>query len=495
VSDLCLNVIGGGLAGAEAAWQAAQRGIFVTLFEMRPVHNTPAHMTDRLAELVCSNSLGSNLPDRPLGLLKAELRKLGSLIISVADETALPAGGALAVGREAFAQRVTERIAAHPLIELRRQEVVTLPQEGVTVVATGPLTSERLAAEIGALTGDTFLHFYDAMAPIVALESIDMTRAFRASRYGRTQPILMGPDAREAADGPQPSPDPFGWAGPDAPSEEQPAGGASGDYVNCPMTQDEYDAFVGALLAAERNPLRDFERGDRRFFEACLPVEVIAERGHKALAFGPLRPVGLTDPNTGRRPYAVVQLRQDNLAATLYNMVGFQTNLRWGEQERVFRMIPGLEEAEFVRYGQMHRNTYIHSPSLLEPTMACRGDAIDRAGGHGYGTLFFAGQITGTEGYVGSTTSGYVAGVNAARTLLGQELLVFPPTTMVGALCRYVTSGSGAREDFQPMKANLGLLPPLEQRVRNKRARHQQMSDRALGDLDVYIREWNVEKR
>jgi methylenetetrahydrofolate--tRNA-(uracil-5-)-methyltransferase len=491
VSDLYLTVIGGGLAGAEAAWQAAQRGVSVTLFEMRPVHTTPAHVTDRLAELVCSNSLGSNLPDRPLGLLKAELRKLGSLILSVADETALPAGGALAVGREAFAERVTERIEAHPLIELRRQEVVALPREGVTIVATGPLTSERLAAEIGALTGDEFLHFYDAMAPIVPLESIDMTRAFRASRYGR-----------DAAGGPHSDV---------APGDEQAADGVSGDYVNCPMTQGEYDAFVEALLAAERNPLRDFEREDKRFFEACLPVEVIAERGHKALAFGPLRPVGLADPHTGRRPYAVVQLRQDNLAATLYNMVGFQTNLRWRDQERVFRMIPGLENAEFVRFGQMHRNTYIHSPSLLEPTMAYRGDAPGRAEGcalsnafrgpdsagasKGYRTLFFAGQITGTEGYVGSTASGYVAGVNAARTLLGQELLVFPPTTMVGALCRYVTSGSGAQEDFQPMKANLGLLPPLEQRVRNKRARHQQMSDRALGDLDVYIREWNVEKR
>ena len=450
MSDLCLTVIGGGLAGAEAAWQAAQRGVSVTLYEMRPVRNTPAHVTDRLAELICSNSLGSNLQDRPLGLLKAELRKLGSLIVSAADETAVPAGGALAVGREAFAQQVTERIEAHPLIELRRQEVETLPQEGVAIVATGPLTSKRLADEIRTLTGNEFFYFYDAMAPIVTLESIDMTRAFRASRYGR--------DADESQ---------------------------SGYYVNCPMSQDEYDAFVEALLAAERSPLRDFEREDKRFFEACLPVEVIAERGHKALAFGPLRPVGLMDPRTGRRPYAVVQLRQDNLAATLYNMVGFQTNLRWGDQERVFRMIPGLENAEFVRFGQMHRNTYIHSPSLLHPTMAFRG-------AHGQGTLFFAGQITGTEGYVGSTTSGYVAGLNAARTLLGQEPLVFPPTTIIGALCRYVTSAPEAHKDFQPMKANYGLLPPLKQRVRNKRARHQQMSERALEDLDVLIREWNL---
>jgi methylenetetrahydrofolate--tRNA-(uracil-5-)-methyltransferase len=454
--DARITVIGGGLAGAEAAWQAAQRGVHVTLYEMRPIRSTPAHVSDRLAELVCSNSLGSNLPDRALGLLKAELRRLGSLIISVADETSVPAGGALAVGREAFAQKVTERIEAHPSIRLRRQEIKALPEEGTAIIATGPLTSERLAADIRALTGNEFFYFYDAMAPIVTLESIDMSRAFRASRYERTD------------------------------SE------GSGDYVNCPMTQDGYDAFVEALLAAERIPLRDFEQEDERFFEACLPVEVIAERGHKALAFGPLRPVGLVDPHTGRRPYAVVQLRQDNLAATLYNMVGFQTNLRWGDQERVFRMIPGLEEAEFVRFGQMHRNTYIHSPSLLEATMVYRGH---RPGcGPHCEALFFAGQITGTEGYVGSTTSGYVAGLNVARILHGQEPLVFPPTTMVGALCRYVTT---PHKDFQPMKANYGLLPPLAHpapkgRARKKRARHQQMTDRALSDLNEFIQAQNV---
>jgi methylenetetrahydrofolate--tRNA-(uracil-5-)-methyltransferase len=301
------------------------------------------------------------------------------------------------------------------------------------------------------LTGNEFFYFYDAMAPIVTLESIDMSRAFRASRY-----------ERDDSEG-------------------------SGDYVNCPMMQDEYDTFVEALLAAERIPLRGFEQEDERFFEACLPVEVIAERGHKALAFGPLRPVGLFDPHTGRRPYAVVQLRQDNLAATLYNMVGFQTNLRWGDQERVFRMIPGLEEAEFVRFGQMHRNTYIHSPSLLEATMAYRGPRP--GGGSRCEALYFAGQITGTEGYVGSTTSGYVAGLNVARMLHGQEPLVFPPTTMVGALCRYVTT---PHKDFQPMKANYGLLPPLAHRVRKKQARHQQMSDRALSDLYEFIQTQNV---
>jgi methylenetetrahydrofolate--tRNA-(uracil-5-)-methyltransferase len=431
-----LTVIGGGLAGSEAAWQAAQRGAEVTLYEMRPLRSTPAHRTDRLAELVCSNSLGSDLVDRPLGLLKAELRRLGSLILSVADETAVPAGGALAVGREAFAEGVTRRIETHPSIQVLRQEVETLPAEGVVVVATGPLTSERLAGEIASLTGGEQLYFYDAMAPIVTLESIDASRVYRASRYDR------GP----------------------------------GDYVNCPMTRAEYDSFVEAVVAAERIPLRDFEREDQRFFEACLPVEVIAERGHDALAFGPLRPVGLVDPRTGERPHAVVQLRQDNLAATLYNLVGFQTNLRWADQARVFRMIPGLEHAEFVRYGQMHRNTYIDSPSLLEPTMAFRGR----------GELFFGGQITGTEGYVGSTASGYVAGVNAVRGLRGEELLTFPPTTMVGALCRYVST---PQVGFQPMKANFGLLPPLDRRVRGKRARHERMSRRALADLEAYIRE------
>jgi methylenetetrahydrofolate--tRNA-(uracil-5-)-methyltransferase len=434
-----ITVIGGGLAGCEAAWQIGEREIPVLLYEMRPVQNTPAHQTDLLAELVCSNSLGSNLPDRAMGLLKNELRRLGSLIIEVADETAVPAGGALAVGREAFAQRVTERIAGHPLIDLRRQEVEAIPQDGIAIVATGPLTSEALSQSIAALTGEDQLYFYDAMAPIVSLESIDMSRVYRASRYGK----------------------------------------GDADYVNCPMTEAEYDAFVEALLNAERIPLRSFEREDKRFFEACLPVEVIAERGHEALAYGPLRPVGLVDPHTGKRPYAVVQLRQDNLAATLYNMVGFQTNLRRSEQARVFRMIPGLEHAEFVRFGQMHRNTYLNSPALLAPTMAYR----DREG------LFFAGQITGMEGYVGSTASGWVAGVNAARLAQGRGPVVLPETTMIGALCRYVST---EQEGFQPMKANLGLLPPLAQHTRSKRLRHQQMAERSAQELDEFVREGKI---
>lgn len=430
-----LIVIGGGLAGSEAAWQAAQRGVAVTLYEMRPQRLTPAHTTGWLAELVCSNSLGANQPDRALGLLKAELRRLGSLIVAAADAAAVPAGGALAVGREAFAQWVTQQIETHPLIEVRRQEVESLPQGDVAVVATGPLTSESLAADLGRLTGREALFFYDAMAPIVTLDSIDLSRAFRASRYGR--------------------------------GEDE-----DGDYINCPFTESEYDAFVDALLAAGRVSLRDFESPS--FFEACLPIEVLAERGHLALAFGPLKPVGLIDPHTGQRPFAVAQLRQDDAAATLYNMVGFQTNLRWGEQERVLRMIPGLERAEFVRLGQMHRNTFIHSPSLLEPTLSCRRRE----------TLFFAGQITGTEGYVGSTASGWVAGVNAVRRLRGQPLLVLPPTTMIGALCRYITT---PQSHFQPMKANMGLLPPLGRRVRRKLDRYKQLAERALNDLDAFL--------
>ncbi len=424
-------IVGGGLAGSEAAWQAAQRGVSVTLFEMRPAVVTPAHTTDLLAELVCSNSFGSDLPDRAPGLLKAELRHLRSLILQCADVNALPAGGALAVGREAFARAVTVAVASHPLITLRRQEIHRIPDQGIVVVASGPLTSEPLAEHIARLMGQDHLFFYDAMAPIVTLESIDMSRAFRASRYGR--------------------------------------GGA--DYINCPMCRDEYDRFVDQLLRAETRPLRDFERRDKRFFEACLPVEVTAQRGRETLAFGPLKPVGLVDPHTARQPYAVVQLRQDNIAGTLYNLVGFQTNLKWSEQRRVFSLIPGLEHAEFVRYGQMHRNTFINSPRLLNATLECRR----RAG------LFFGGQITGTEGYIGSTCSGYVSGLNAARLARGMPLLSFPHMTMIGALCHYVSSAGDGH--FQPMKPNFGLLPPLSGPRRRKRERYRAYATRALAAL------------
>jgi methylenetetrahydrofolate--tRNA-(uracil-5-)-methyltransferase len=460
MEERALIVIGGGLAGSEAAWQAASRGVRVTLFEMRPAQPTPAHATADLAELVCSNSLGSDLPDRAPGLLKQELRRLGSLIMACADATRVPAGSALAVGREAFSRAVTEAIEAHPAITVVRQEITEVPTGVPAVLASGPLTSDRLAASLSDLTGAEHLAFFDAMAPIVAYDSIDMTCAFRASRYGKGE----------------------------------------ADYVNCPMTREEYDAFVAALLDARTRPLREFEREDPRFFEACLPVEVLAARGPQALAYGPLRPVGLTDPRTGRRPHAVVQLRQDNLAGTLYNLVGFQTNLAWPDQARVFGMIPGLEHAEWVRFGQMHRNTFIHSPSLLEPTGRLRG----------HEHLYLAGMLIGTEGYVGSTASGLLAGLNAARALAGQEPVALPETTMLGALMRYVSGGGAAvrREppedgdspavgaatcppgmaDFQPMKPNLGLLPPVAEGLRrNKRARQAALAERSAQDLEAFI--------
>jgi methylenetetrahydrofolate--tRNA-(uracil-5-)-methyltransferase len=410
------------------------------LYEMRPKTMTPAHFSDRLAELVCSNSLGSNLADRAPGLLKEELRQLGSVVIACADATSVPAGGALAVDREAFARMVTDRVSSHPRITVRREEVAAIPEGHPVVLATGPLTSPTLAAAIALITGAGQLYFYDAMAPIVAAESVDMRVAFRASRY------------REG----------------------------EGDYLNCPMNQVEYQRFVQELLRAETVPLRDFEREDPRFFEACLPVEELASRGEKALAFGPLKPVGLIDPRTGRRPYAVVQLRQDNQAATLYNMVGFQTNLKWGEQERVFRLIPGLERAAFVRLGQMHRNTYINSPTLLRPSMQFR-DRDD---------LFFAGQLTGTEGYIGSVASGLVAGLNLARFALGRRLVSFPQTTMIGALCHYICNDVADR--FQPMKANFGLVPPLDPPVRRKRERYIAYARRALADLECFCAEEEI---
>jgi methylenetetrahydrofolate--tRNA-(uracil-5-)-methyltransferase len=434
-----ITIIGGGLAGSEAAWQIAERGIPATLVEMRPVKMTPAHTSDKLAELVCSNSLGSNLSDRAPGLLKNELRCLGSMALQMAEEASVPAGGALAVDREQFAALVTERILTHPLITLRREEATAIPA-GPTIIATGPLTSDALAGQIAEMAGEKHLYFYDALAPIVLAESIDMQVAFRASRYERGE--------RD-----------------------------EGDYINCPLNEAEYDRLVDGLLSAEKIQLKAFEEEDlkQNFFEMCLPVEELARRGRQALAFGPLRPVGLTDPRTGRRPYAVVQLRQDNLAGPLYNMVGFQTNLRWGEQKRVFRAIPGLEQAEFMRFGMMHRNTYINAPVLLEPTMQWRARP----------DLFFAGQIVGVEGYVGNIGSGWLAGVNAARLVQGRRPVTLPKTTMLGGLAHYVTHA--AADDFQPMKANFGIMPPLERKIRDKRARYEAYADRALADLEATI--------
>lgn len=437
-----LIVIGGGLAGSEAAWQAAQRGLQVSLYEMRPGQQTGAHQSQDLAELVCSNSLGSNLQDRASGLLKEEARVLGSMLLEAAASTALPAGGALAVDRELFARRVTERIEAHPNIRLVREEVTEIPDRP-TIIASGPLTSARLSQSIAKLSSEEHLYFFDAIAPVIHADSINMEFAFRASRYGT--------------------------------GEQE-----DGDYLNCPFTKEEYYAFATELLRAERIELHAFEEAIKsgvkagHFFEGCLPIEIIAERGLDSLAFGPMRPVGLRDPRTGRRPYAVVQLRQDNLAGSLYNLVGFQTNLKFPEQKRVLRMIPGLEKAEFMRYGQMHRNTFIASPKLLRPTL----QHIHRD------DLFFAGQITGVEGYMGNIATGLLAGINAARLHQHEQPLVLPQTTMLGALCHYITHAD--LKDFQPMKANFGILPPLEFANKiGKRDRGKAYAERALVDLNL----------
>jgi methylenetetrahydrofolate--tRNA-(uracil-5-)-methyltransferase len=436
-----LIVIGGGLAGSEAAWQAAEAGLSVLLYEMRPQKTTPAHVSQDLAELVCSNSLGSVIPHKAPGLLKAEMRGLGSLILDCAEKTAVPAGSSLAVDREQFAELVTTAVANHPRIRLIREEVTDIP-DGPTIIATGPLTSSPLAQAIARLSGQEYLYFYDALSPIVAHESIDMEIAFRQSRY----------DTGEQDEG---------------------------DYINCPMTKDEYLAFYEALLAAEQITLKEFEQEDPHFFEGCMPIEAMARRGADALCYGPMRPVGLIDPRTGKRPYAIVQLRQDNLAGSLYNIVGFQTNLRWGEQRRVLRLIPGLEEAEFLRYGMMHRNTYINAPAMLQPTMQYRGRA----------DLFFAGQIVGVEGYVGNAGTGLLAGINTARLLCGEHPLILPTNTMLGALCHYVTHAEV--KNFQPMKANFGLFASPQQQM-GKQERYKWYSQRALTSLRRFARDYDL---
>ena len=446
-----LIVVGGGLAGSEAAWQAAQRGLSVDLYEMRPVRETGAHVSDGLAELVCSNSLGSNLVDRASGLLKEEMRRMGSLLMDCADEASVPAGGALAVDRISFSELVTRRIEAHPRIRLVREEMPHIP-DSPAVIASGPLTSSSLSAAIAELTGTEHLYFFDAISPIVAVDSVDFSIAYRGNRYGRGE------------------------------QEE-------GDYINCPLNAEEYDAFIDALANAERIELKEFEAeietgvraGGHQYFEGCLPIEVMAARGRQSLAFGPMRPVGLRDPRTGRRPRAVLQLRQDNLAGTLYNLVGFQTNLKFSEQRRVFRMVPGLENAVFERYGQMHRNTFLYSPALLHATMqfTARED------------LFFAGQITGVEGYAGNIGTGLLAGINAAHLLLGKPFLTLPETTMLGALCHYVTHA--AQADFQPMKANFGIMPALTDDVRRgRRERAAAHSERSLAQLAAHSHEWAI---
>ena len=427
-----ITIIGGGLAGAEAAWQVARRGVAVRLYEMRPVKQTPAHKTGLLAELVCSNSLKSNSLTRAHGVLKAELRRLGSLVLTAADHHAVPAGDALAVDRDRFAQEITDAIESHPLIELVREEVVEIPAEGPVIIATGPLTSQPLARNLFRLTGAEYMFFYDALSPIVSAESVNREIAFLASRY----------DQGEAA------------------------------YLNCPMDREEYEAFYEALLHAELTLHKDYDPSE--LFEGCLPVEIIAGRGKDTLRFGPMKPVGLSDPRTGRQPYAVVQLRSENAALTMYNLVGFQTSLTWGEQARVFRLIPGLEQAEFLRYGAVHRNTFVNAPTVLRPTFQFRGRD----------DLFLAGQLTGVEGYIESTASGWLAGVNATRLLRGLEPLALPAECLTGALIDHICRAD--QEHFQPMNANFGLLGPLEGNV-SKKERREARGPACLEALERFL--------
>lgn len=420
-----VTIIGAGLAGSEAAWQVANAGVPVDLYEMRPVKKTPAHQTENFAELVCSNSLRGNSLTNAVGVLKEEMRRLNSIIIGSADQTAVPAGGALAVDRDSFSETITEKIKSHQLITIKNEEITDIP-EGIVIIATGPLTSESLSQKIQEFNGSEGFYFYDAAAPIIDKSTIDMDKVYLKSRYNKG----------EAA------------------------------YLNCPMTEEEFNAFHEALVNAEVVPLRTFEK--EKFFEGCMPIEVMAQRGIKTMLFGPMKPVGLEDPKTGKRPYAVIQLRQDNAAASLYNIVGFQTHLKWGEQKRVFRMIPGLENAEFVRYGVMHRNSFMNSPELLKPTYQSkkRDD------------LFFAGQMTGVEGYVESAASGLLAGINAARLAKGEEPIEFPRETTLGSMAYYITHAEG--KHFQPMNANFGLFPELPERIRDKKERYEAIANRAL---------------
>ncbi|RDI47469.1 FADH(2)-oxidizing methylenetetrahydrofolate--tRNA-(uracil(54)-C(5))-methyltransferase TrmFO [Falsibacillus pallidus] len=428
-----VNVIGAGLAGSEAAWQIANRGLKVNLYEMRPVKQTPAHHTDKFAELVCSNSLRANGLTNAVGVLKEEMRNLDSVIIQSADACAVPAGGALAVDRHEFAGHVTDKVRNHPNVTVFNEEVTEIP-EGITVIATGPLTSPELSERLKELTGEEYLYFYDAAAPILEKDSIDMDKVYLKSRY----------DKGEAA------------------------------YLNCPMNEEEFDEFYEALISAETVPLKEFEK--EIFFEGCMPIEVMAQRGKKTMLFGPLKPVGLEDPKTGKRPYAVVQLRQDDAAGTLYNIVGFQTHLKWGPQKEVLKLIPGLENAEIVRYGVMHRNTFINSPSVLKATYQFRNKE----------ELFFAGQMTGVEGYVESAASGLAAGINAARLALGEEPVVFPHETAIGSMANYITTTS--KKNFQPMNANFGLFPELPERIKSKKERYEQHANRALETIQNFVK-------
>lgn len=433
-------IVGAGMAGAEAAWQAASRGIAVDLYEMRPVKNTPAHKTDLFAELVCSNSLRGAGLENAVGVLKEEMRRLGSIIMEAADATKVPAGGALAVDRLGFSRYITDKVSSHPLINVIHKEMTEIPYEegAVTIVASGPLTDGALAEDIGRLCNQKYLYFYDAAAPIVTLESVNMEKAWKASRYGKG----------EAA------------------------------YINCPMSKEEYLHFWTELVNSEKAETHNFEK--EIFFEGCMPVEEMASRGEDTLLFGPLKPVGLENPADGKLPYAVVQLRQDNAEGTLYNIVGFQTHLKWPEQRRVFGLIPGLENAEFVRFGVMHRNTFINSPELMRPTLQFGSND----------NLLFAGQMTGVEGYVESASSGLVAGINAARICQGLEPVVFPAETAHGALCHYITTAPA--KHFQPMNVNFGIMSPVKERIRDKKLKKQRIAERALAVLESFKQENNI---
>lgn len=423
-----IRVIGGGLAGCEAAYQIAKRGIKVKLYEMKPKKFSPAHSNPNLAEIVCSNSLKSNSITNACGLLKEELRMLDSLLIKIADKTAVPAGQALAVDREEFAKRITEELSKNPQIEIVHEECKTIEENGITIIATGPLTSDKMAEEISKITGSSRLFFYDAVAPIIEKDSIDFSIAFYGDRYGKGE----------------------------------------SNYINLPMNQREYQNFYRELIQAEVVNLHEFEKNE--IFESCMPIEIMAKRGEDTIRFGPLKPVGFVAPRTGERPYAIVQLRQDDSKDTLYNMVGFQTNLKFGEQKRVFSLIPGLKNAEFVKYGVMHRNTYINSPELLEPTYQLKNRS----------NLFFAGQITGVEGYVESIASGLLAGINSVKQFKKEEKIIFPDTTMIGALTKYITN---PQKHFVPMNANFGILPELEEKIKDKKMRYEELAKRALISL------------
>jgi methylenetetrahydrofolate--tRNA-(uracil-5-)-methyltransferase len=433
-----VTVIGAGLAGSEAAWQIASQGVPVRLYEMRPLVKTPAHHTDQFAELVCSNSLRANGLSNAVGVLKEEMRMLNSLVLGSADRNAVPAGGALAVDRDGFSGEITRTLHNHPLIEVINEEITHIPESEIVVIATGPLTSPALSAEIRKFMGEDYFYFYDAAAPIIEKDSIDMDKVYLASRY----------DKGEAA------------------------------YLNCPMNEEEFNAFYDALITAEVAELKEFEK--EIYFEGCMPIEVMMKRGRQTALFGPMKPVGLVNPHTGSIPFAVVQLRQDNAAGSLFNLVGFQTHLKWGEQKRVFGMIPGLENLEIVRYGVMHRNTFINSPRLLQPTYQLKSNE----------RIFFAGQMTGVEGYVESAASGLVAGINAARLARGEECLVFPQLSTLGSMAYYITTADP--DHFQPMNANFGLLPNLEKKIRNKKEKNEALAERALESIRAFKTETNI---